>query len=161
MHGSLCSIKFTCHQNNSKTGTKISNITMPSLHACASHHIDHKNTWHTPLQRRHSINQNTCRHQPHRMHTSIMAKMTNELVLITDIRKHYEALLQRWFRHLDDLKWIWCNGMKWCTRWDEQFDILHARNGATDAETNTYAMQYSWWHDKMQHASKWHGNDGE
>ena len=25
------------------------NITKPSLHACASHHIDHKNTWHTPL----------------------------------------------------------------------------------------------------------------
>ena len=45
MHGSLCSIKFTWHQNYSRTGTKISNITMPSLHACASHHIDHKNTW--------------------------------------------------------------------------------------------------------------------
>ena len=25
------------------------NITKPSLHACASHDIDHKNTWHTPL----------------------------------------------------------------------------------------------------------------
>ena len=25
------------------------NITKPSLHACASHHRDHKNTWHTPL----------------------------------------------------------------------------------------------------------------
>ena len=25
------------------------NITKPSLHACASHHIDHQNTWHTPL----------------------------------------------------------------------------------------------------------------
>ena len=25
------------------------NITKPSLHTCASHHIDHKNTWHTPL----------------------------------------------------------------------------------------------------------------
>ena len=25
------------------------NITKPSLHACASHHKDHKNTWHTPL----------------------------------------------------------------------------------------------------------------
>ena len=45
MHGSLCSIMFTWHQNNSRTGTKISNIMKPSLHACASHHIDHKNTW--------------------------------------------------------------------------------------------------------------------
>ena len=27
------------------------------------------------------------------MHTSIMAKMTKELVLLTDSRKHYEALL--------------------------------------------------------------------
>ena len=25
------------------------NITKPSLHACASHHIDHKNTWYIPL----------------------------------------------------------------------------------------------------------------
>ena len=28
---------------------EIRNITEPSLHACASHHKDHKNTWHTPL----------------------------------------------------------------------------------------------------------------
>ena len=28
---------------------EIRNITKPSLHACASHHIDQKNTWHTPL----------------------------------------------------------------------------------------------------------------
>ena len=28
---------------------EIRNITGPSLHACASHHRDHKNTWHTPL----------------------------------------------------------------------------------------------------------------
>ena len=78
------------------------------------------------------------------MHTSIMAKMTKELVLITDSRKHYEALLQQWFRHQDNLKWIWCNGMKWCTRWDEQFDILHARNGATDAEIrrDEHGMKY-------------------
>ena len=27
----------------------ISNITRATLHACASHHIDHKNTWQTPL----------------------------------------------------------------------------------------------------------------
>ena len=45
MHGSLYSITFTWHQNNSRTGTKISNIMKPSLHACASHHIDQKNTW--------------------------------------------------------------------------------------------------------------------
>ena len=81
MHGSLCSIMFTWHKNNSRTGTEISNITRPSLHACASHHIDHKNTWHTPLERWHGIDQNTCRHQPHRMHTSIMAIMTNEHVI--------------------------------------------------------------------------------
>ena len=30
-------------------------------HACASHHRDHKNTWHTPLERWHDILQNTCR----------------------------------------------------------------------------------------------------
>ena len=68
---------------------------MASLHACASHHIDHKNTWHTPLERWHGIDQNTCRHQPHRMHTSIMEKMTKEHVLLTDSRQHYEALLQQ------------------------------------------------------------------
>ena len=68
-------------KNNSRTGTEISNITKPSLHACASHHIDHKNTWHTPLERWLGIDQNTCRHQPHRMHTSNMAKMTNEHVI--------------------------------------------------------------------------------
>ena len=31
------------------TVPEIRNITKPSLHACASHHRDHKNTWHTPL----------------------------------------------------------------------------------------------------------------
>ena len=67
----------------------------PSLHACASHHIDHKNTWQEPLKRRHGIVQNTYRHQPHKMHTSIMEKMTKELVLKTDSRKHHEALLQQ------------------------------------------------------------------
>ena len=68
------------------------------------------------------------------MHTSNMAKMTNEHVLLTDSGQHHLALLQWWFRHQDELKWIWCNGMKWITRWDKQFDILHTQNGAMDAE---------------------------
>ena len=106
MHGYLYSIQFTWHQNNSRTGTELSNITKPSLHASASHHIDHKNTWHTPVEIWHDIDQNTCRHQPHRMHTSNMAKMTNELVLVTDSRKHHEALLERELRHQDALKLI-------------------------------------------------------
>ena len=29
--------------------TEIRSITEPSFNACASHHKDHKNTWHTPL----------------------------------------------------------------------------------------------------------------
>ena len=33
------------------TVSEIRNITRPSLHACASHHRDYKNTWHTPLKR--------------------------------------------------------------------------------------------------------------
>ena len=53
MHGSLCSIKLTWQENNSRQGeitvSEIRNITGPSLHACASQHRDHKNTWHTPL----------------------------------------------------------------------------------------------------------------
>ena len=64
-----------------QTGTKIRDSKMPSLHACASHHIDHKNTWIAPLEIWHGIDQNTCRHQPHRMHTLIMEKMTNEQVI--------------------------------------------------------------------------------
>ena len=88
----------------------------------------------TKIHGKHLCKEDMARHQPHRMHTSIMAKMTKELVLLIDSRQHYEALLQRWFRHQDELEWTWCNRTKWSTRWDEQFDILHAWNGATDAE---------------------------
>ena len=77
---------------------------MPSLHACASHQIDHKNTWHTPLERWHGIAQNTCRAQPHRMHTSIMAKMTNEQVITVSADQHHLALFQQHLGHQDELK---------------------------------------------------------
>ena len=40
-----------------------------------------KNTWMSPLERWHGIDQNTCRHQPYRMHTSNKEKMTNEQVI--------------------------------------------------------------------------------
>ena len=53
---------------------------MPSLHACASHHIDHKNTWLAPLERWHGIDQNTCRAHTHRMHGTLAKHMgTSEL----------------------------------------------------------------------------------
>ena len=55
-HGSHCSIKFTWHQNNSRKRTQqkpksleTATSPKPSLHACASHHIDHKNARQTPL----------------------------------------------------------------------------------------------------------------
>ena len=47
---------------------EIRNITGPTLHACASHHRDHKNTWTTPLERWHGILQNTCRAHAQKMH---------------------------------------------------------------------------------------------
>ena len=61
---------------------EIRNITEPTLHACASHHRDHKNTWHTPLERWHGIQQNTCRAHAHKMHRENDTKMTNLQVLI-------------------------------------------------------------------------------
>ena len=39
-----------------------------SLHACASHHKDHKNTWTIPLERWHGILQNTCGAHAHKLH---------------------------------------------------------------------------------------------
>ena len=87
-HGSLCSIKITWQQNNSRQGLgeitvpEIRNITEPTLHACASHHRDHKNTWHTPLERWHGIQQNTCRPHAHKMQRFKDTKMTNLQVLI-------------------------------------------------------------------------------
>ena len=41
--------KITAVTDSVKLLSENRNITKPSLHACASHHIDHKNTWHTPL----------------------------------------------------------------------------------------------------------------
>ena len=42
--------KITADKDLAKSEVpEIRNITKPSLHACASHHIDHRNTWHTPL----------------------------------------------------------------------------------------------------------------
>ena len=43
--------KITADRLRENTVPEIRNITGPSLHACASHHRDHKNTWHTPLER--------------------------------------------------------------------------------------------------------------
>ena len=37
--------KITAVTDGEITVPEIRNITKPSLHACASHHIDHKNTW--------------------------------------------------------------------------------------------------------------------
>ena len=88
MHGSLCSIKFTWQKNYSRQGLReitvpeIRNITGPTLHACASHHRDHKNTWHIPLEIWHGIHQNTCRTHAHKMHGNKDTKMTNLQVLI-------------------------------------------------------------------------------
>ena len=44
MHGNKITVVQT---ENPVPGNR--NIMKPSLHACASHHIDHKITWHTPL----------------------------------------------------------------------------------------------------------------
>ena len=41
--------KITAETDSEITVLENRNITKPSLHACASHHIDQKNTWHTPL----------------------------------------------------------------------------------------------------------------
>ena len=43
------SVATWIHSNKITAVPEIRNITEPSLHACASHHRDHKNTWHTPL----------------------------------------------------------------------------------------------------------------
>ena len=61
---------------------EIRNITGPTLHACAIHHRDHKNTWTTPLEIRHGILQNTCRAHAQKMHRFKDTKMTNLQVLI-------------------------------------------------------------------------------
>ena len=45
LHG----IKITAEQGLCMLVPEISNITKATLHACASHHIDQKNTWQVPL----------------------------------------------------------------------------------------------------------------
>ena len=48
---SLHGIKITAGKGLSKIlSPEISNIMKATLHACASHHKDHKNTWQAPLQ---------------------------------------------------------------------------------------------------------------
>ena len=90
MYESLCSIKFTWQQNYSRQGLReitvpeIRNITGPTLHPCASHHRDHKNTWTTPLERWHGIIQNTCRALAHKMHRLNATKITIHQVLISN-----------------------------------------------------------------------------
>ena len=47
---SLHGIKITAGKDLAKSSVpENKNITKPNLHACASHHIDHKNTWKAPL----------------------------------------------------------------------------------------------------------------
>ena len=81
MHRITCSSRFTWQQNITESDKQNSNITEATLHACASHHRDLKNTRLAPMLRWHDFVQNTCRAQPHRMHTSDMAKMTNKHVI--------------------------------------------------------------------------------
>ena len=79
---SLYGNKITADKDRNYEVPEIRNITGPSLHACSSHHRDHKNTWHTPLERWHDIQQNTCRTHAHKMHRLKDTKMTNLQVLI-------------------------------------------------------------------------------
>ena len=79
---SLHGMKITADRLGEITVSEIRNITGPSLYACDSHHRDHKNTWHTPLERWHGIQQNTCRADAHKMHSLKDTKITNLQVLI-------------------------------------------------------------------------------
>ena len=78
LHGN----KITADKDRIHQVPEIRIITGPTLHACASHHRDHKNTWHTPLEIWHGIQQNTCRAHAHKMHRINDTKMTNLQVLI-------------------------------------------------------------------------------
>ena len=108
LHGN----KITADKDLEKSLSEIRNITEPTLHACASHHRDHKNTWHTPLERWHGIQQNTCRAHAHKMHRLNTTKITNHQVLISNSSKHHIALLHQKFEHPDELKRAWHNGTK-------------------------------------------------
>ena len=96
--------KITAVTDFEKLVSEIRNITEPSLHACASHHRDQKNTWHTPLERWHGIQQNTCRAHAHKMHRLNATKITNLQVLLSNSRQQQLALLHQRFGHQDDLK---------------------------------------------------------
>ena len=78
LHGN----KITADKDLEKLLSEIRNIMEPSLHACASPHRDHKNTWTIPLERWHGILQNTCRAHAQKMHRLKDTKMTNLQVLI-------------------------------------------------------------------------------
>ena len=99
MHRTHGDSRFTWHHNVTATDlaemtvTEISNITEATLHVCASHHIDPKDTREAPLQRWHYLVQNTCRAHVHRMHTQNATKMTNHQVLLNASRQHHITLL--------------------------------------------------------------------
>ena len=78
LHGN----KITADKDLEKSVPEIRIITGPTLHACASHHRDHQNTWTTPLKIWHGILQNTCRAHAQKMHIINDTKMTNLQVLI-------------------------------------------------------------------------------
>ena len=100
---SLYGNKITAHRRRKHQVPEIRNIE-PTLHACASHHRDHKNTWNTPLERWHGILQNTCRSHAHKMHRLNGNKITNPQVLISNSRQQQLALLHQRFGHQDGLK---------------------------------------------------------
>ena len=91
--------KITADKDLEKSLTEFRNITKPSLHACASHHRDHKNTWNTPLERWHGILKNTCRAHAYKMHRLNVTKITKHQVLISNSSKHHIALLHKRFGH--------------------------------------------------------------
>ena len=65
LHGN----KITAGKDLEKSVPEIRNITGPSLHAFASHHRDHKNTWHTPFEIWQNPQENVCRAHGRIMHT--------------------------------------------------------------------------------------------
>ena len=71
----------------------------PTLHACASRHIAHKNTRLAPLYRWHGGDHKTCRHNAHSMHTQNAMKMTNHQVMLNPSSQHHIAVLQRGLGH--------------------------------------------------------------
>ena len=81
------------------------------------------------------------------MHTLNMAKMTKCHLLKQIWQIPHIALFQQHFGHQDELKWKWCNEMKWCTRRDEHvckwnahddmiWDAWHASNDKATIANN-------------------------